>query len=320
MAIRVFVTYAWDTPAHQEKVFSFVERLRIEGFEARVDKMITQEHTAPDFNEMMVKEFTQADKVLIILSKGYKEKAEGFLGGVGKEFRMVMTEIEREPRKYILGSFDGRGSEVSPLPLGGREIVNLNSPAEFERLLHKLMDTPELMFSPVAASVPILQTKTISAFVPNTAGTPALVIKDLTADMGTIGTAAQQITRASFNLTAKIANIGETSIKDFSVEIHVPRKLVSDDALNSRIEDDRVVFEFNPGKTLFKNQLYPTPPVKLEFAHWRLGGVFDQQIAVKVFSDSESLEKSFPVEEIFKIRPAYGGEPQLLRPEMFQRP
>ena len=81
--------------AFKEKVISFVEFLRNNGFEADMDIKLMQEETAIDFNRLMHKGILKYDKVLIVLSDNYKTKAEAFEGGVGKEYRFIINDIEK---------------------------------------------------------------------------------------------------------------------------------------------------------------------------------------------------------------------------------
>ena len=84
--------------------------LRENGFNAVIDKLIAQKETAADFSKMMHQAFTEYDKVLVVLSKGYKEKAETFQGGVGTEYSLLIKDIESNVTKYILGSFEANKS------------------------------------------------------------------------------------------------------------------------------------------------------------------------------------------------------------------
>ncbi len=77
----VFVSYSWDTIDFQDKVISFVNFLRQNGFNADIDKRIMQDESAIDFNKLMHKGIRNYDKVIVILSSNYKKKAEAFEGG-----------------------------------------------------------------------------------------------------------------------------------------------------------------------------------------------------------------------------------------------
>lgn len=102
----VFVTYSWESEEHNDKVLSFTDFLRSQGFSAENDKFHSQNETATDFNKMMHQAFTDYKKVIIVLSKGYIEKATKFKGGVGNEYSMIIKDIETSVNKYILVAFE----------------------------------------------------------------------------------------------------------------------------------------------------------------------------------------------------------------------
>ena len=125
---EVFVSYSWDSEDHNQKVLAFTNHLRENGFEAQLDRMLSQEETAINFIKMMHKAMSEHPKVIVVLSKGYKEKAETFKGGVGEEYGILLNDISGNPNKYILVSFEERSDAIIPLGLKGRDIVDLSKP------------------------------------------------------------------------------------------------------------------------------------------------------------------------------------------------
>lgn len=123
-----------------------------EGFNATFDRRLNQEKTATDFPKMMHLAMTDYRKVIIVLSKGYKEKAENFTGGVGNEFQLIINDIEANPKKYILVSFEGISDEITPLAFKGRHTVDLsnNDETAWNELRSKLRDEPIIDLPPVA--------------------------------------------------------------------------------------------------------------------------------------------------------------------------
>ncbi|MFT4073647.1 MAG: TIR domain-containing protein [Dysgonamonadaceae bacterium] len=166
---EVFVTYSWDDDNHCDKVISFTNFLRQSGFNAEIDQMLIQEETAINFKKMMHRAMTDYKKVVVILSKGYKEKAEAFKGGVGNEYELILNDIEENPNKYILVSLDGIKNNIIPLFFKGREIVDLseNTNEKQQKLFAKLQDIKQYQFADVSGSKPIIQQKVISDFIPS---------------------------------------------------------------------------------------------------------------------------------------------------------
>ena len=168
----VAISYAQDGDAYNNKVMGFVNLLRGEyGYEAIMDQLLKQEHTAIDFNEMMSKLILNSNKVIVVLSRKYKRKAEEFTGGVGKEYRIILDEIDNKTNKYIFITFDSLDDinieEIKPANIGNREILDFSEGAEqWNELLSKLSGTPIYQFSDVAREKKKPKTKKI-AFVEN---------------------------------------------------------------------------------------------------------------------------------------------------------
>lgn len=164
MKEEIFVTYAWGTEEDNHKVYSLVERLRIEGFNATCDVIKMQEQTAINFKEMMQKGLTQ-DKVIIVLSEGYKKKADEFKDGVGTEYRTVINDIEENENKYILVSFCEVTNEtlksICPYMLKGRYVINLNKKEALNELFAKIKGEAIFEFSEVSPNEPEIERKKI---------------------------------------------------------------------------------------------------------------------------------------------------------------
>jgi len=166
----VFVSYSWDGNDYKDKIISFVEFLRNNGFEADMDIKLMQDETAIDFNRLMHKGILNYDKVLVVLSPNYKTKAEAFEGGVGKEYRFISSDIDKNPKKYVFTSFEpitnGVIDTIVPIEFKGREIVDLHKDESnnFEALFAKLTDTKVYKFSDIAKNTPLVESKRIMPF------------------------------------------------------------------------------------------------------------------------------------------------------------
>lgn len=163
--IKVFVTYAWEDDEHNERVISFTNHLRSIGYEAVVDRLLSQQESATHFKEMMFKTLNQADKVIVVLSKKYKTRADTFEGGVGTEFRYIVSDIPKNPKKYILVAFDGYRDEIIPTALQDRDIVDISKAGSMDRLQGKLDDVPDYEFREVAPVKNKLKPKEIKPFL-----------------------------------------------------------------------------------------------------------------------------------------------------------
>lgn len=169
----IFVTYSWDSEEHRTKVASFVAFLRNNGFNATFDEELIQNQTAINFGTMMVSRFHKSDKILVVLSRGYAEKANTDSGGVGVEYQYIINDIKNSPTKYILVSFEelieNIIDEITPFGLKGREIVDLNSDVRdgYQKLFSKLRDQKIINLPPVAKVKAEIKEKVIPEFKPN---------------------------------------------------------------------------------------------------------------------------------------------------------
>lgn len=159
----IFISYSWDSKEHEDHVLSFAEELRKEGFNVDIDKILSQRKTATNFNQMMLEAFTNSEFIIIVLSNGYKTKADKFAGGVGIEYRIIVGEIDRFPKKYILVSFSGLDETIIPVGLAGRDIIDISAKG-LEPLFRKLTDQPEFVLSPASKQKPKLGARSIPSF------------------------------------------------------------------------------------------------------------------------------------------------------------
>lgn len=167
--INVFVTYAWDGyDEHDEKVISFVNFLREKGYNASMDRKLSQDETATNLNKMMIEGIQNSNKVIIILSPKYKEKANTFTGGVGFEYALIIEELKTNNNKFIFASFGNASiDEISPTGIKGREVLDLKKDQDssnFNALFSKLQNKNLIQFSDVSPILPEVQTKLIKPF------------------------------------------------------------------------------------------------------------------------------------------------------------
>ena len=162
----VAISYAHDSVEYNEKVMAFVCCLREKyGYNAIMDEYLKQKETAIDFNEMMAKLIPNAEKVIVLLTAKYKERADQFLGGVGDEYRIIIEEINKYPKKYIFATFDPISEksidEIKPVAIGNREIVYISEDEQWDILFSKLSDTPIYDFPDVAENKTLPRKKVV---------------------------------------------------------------------------------------------------------------------------------------------------------------
>jgi hypothetical protein len=101
MPVRVFISYAHDDAAHEERVRRFWLFLRGQGVDARLDLAVAGRRV--DWAEWMTREVRDADRVLVIASPEYKRRAEGDVRpdegrGVQWEVRLIRDVVYADQR------------------------------------------------------------------------------------------------------------------------------------------------------------------------------------------------------------------------------
>jgi hypothetical protein len=86
---KLFISYSWSTPDHQQWVLDLATVLRNDGVDVILDKWDLKEgNDAYAFMEKMVTD-PSIKKVALISDKKYTEKADNREGGVGAETQII---------------------------------------------------------------------------------------------------------------------------------------------------------------------------------------------------------------------------------------
>lgn len=133
---KVFISYSWTSPSHEDWVIHLAERLISDGIDVVLDKWDLKEgNDMYEFMESMVNS-PEVHKVLIILDKKYSEKANARSGGVGTEAQIISPKIYKEvsQEKFIpiVAERDDEGNAFIPTFLESRVYIDLSSDEHFE--------------------------------------------------------------------------------------------------------------------------------------------------------------------------------------------
>ena len=303
----VFVTYSWDDEDHENRVHAFVNFLRENGFNAKMDKMFSQEQTSINFKQMMHQAMNSFNKVIVVLSPGYKIKADEFKGGVGTEYRMLINDIEAKPRKYILFSFQDISPTIVPFGLQGNEVIVEHSKLWQEKLFAKLTGKDLYHFSPVAEKKPAV--KAVAATPPSF----PLKLVEFRSTPSTTMKSGGLVRQADYHGELVIENVGKTTIENFSVELSLPAQVVLQPH-HYRIDGDSVII-LSEVKQIFPGQKINTPSFNLHFAsHQHVGKIFGSDMKVKFYTNSGvSPEFAIPMTGPFFIDGNYGQKEVLTK-------
>ncbi|TQF09377.1 hypothetical protein FJV41_44895 [Myxococcus llanfairpwllgwyngyllgogerychwyrndrobwllllantysiliogogogochensis] len=150
-APKIFISYAWSSPDHNERVRGLADRLFGDGIEVIIDVYSLRE--GHDIIAFMEKLATQKDisKVLIISDKKYAEKADKRTGGVGTESQIISSEVYSsiEQEKFIPIVFElDDGKPALPVYLKNRYFIDMSTleseNENYERLIRNIYNKPQL--------------------------------------------------------------------------------------------------------------------------------------------------------------------------------
>ena len=149
-APKLFISYSWSNPSHEQWVVDLATSLRESGVDVMLDKWDLKEgHDAYAFMEKMVSD-PEIEKVAIISDKTYSEKADGRHGGVGTETQIISKEVydnqQQEKFVAVVSEKDESDQPCLPTYYKSRIYIDLSEPDSyadnFEKLLRWIFNKP----------------------------------------------------------------------------------------------------------------------------------------------------------------------------------
>ena len=149
---KVFISYSWSSPGHEDWVLSLAHQLMNDGVDVVLDKWDLKEgQDKYHFMESMVTS-SEIDKVLMICDEKYAEKADSRAGGVGTETQIITSQVYNKvsQEKFIpvVAQVDENGQPHLPAYLKSLIYINLSSEVnyalEYEKLLRNIYNRPSL--------------------------------------------------------------------------------------------------------------------------------------------------------------------------------
>ncbi|WP_397454755.1 toll/interleukin-1 receptor domain-containing protein [Pseudomonas lurida] len=136
---KVFISYSWDSPEHRQWVAFLAAHLRAQG----IDIILDQWHVrgGEDLAAFMDRSIREADRVLVICSEGYVERATQRRGGVGFEHMIVTGALMQNMGtvKFIPIVRQATDQIVIPAELSTRLQFNLSAGEQYENQLNELI-------------------------------------------------------------------------------------------------------------------------------------------------------------------------------------
>jgi hypothetical protein len=159
MAPKVFISYSHDSQEHKGWVIDLARFLVSYGVDVLIDAWAVR--PGEDIPKFMEDGVTSADRILMICTKRYVEKADGAIGGVGYEKMIVTAELIKnlDTSKFIPVIRQSEPDRKVPKFIGARYYIDLSegvdehaARAHLLRDLHNMPpDRPPLGPSPFAA-------------------------------------------------------------------------------------------------------------------------------------------------------------------------
>jgi len=135
---QVFISYSHDTPEHKQWVLKLASDLRRNG----VDAVVDQWNLSPgdDIAVFMEQGLTSAERVVVVCTEGYVQRANNGQGGVGYEKMIVTAElIDNLGTKKFIPIVRNAGKPAVPTFLGYRLYIDFEDDSKYPSMLDALI-------------------------------------------------------------------------------------------------------------------------------------------------------------------------------------
>ena len=160
---KLFVSYSHDSLEHKKWVLDLATQLRASGVDAILDQWELK--PGDDLPHFMETQLAAADKVLMVCTEAYVEKANAGVGGVGYE-RMIVTAdlLQRIDSNKVIPIIRQSGQPTLPTFLKTKVYLNFSRPDQYEFGFDELVRT--LHNAPLYVKPPVTDTPFPSVAVP----------------------------------------------------------------------------------------------------------------------------------------------------------
>ncbi|GAB6197336.1 toll/interleukin-1 receptor domain-containing protein [Lysobacter xanthus] len=142
---KVFVSYSHDSQAHKQWVLELATRLRNSGVDAILDQWDLR--PGDDLPHFMETNLANADRVLMVCTDRYVEKANSGSGGVGYEKMIVTADLLKTiDSNKVIPLIRQQGTHNVPTFLRSKLFIDFSTEEQaefsFDELLRTLHDAP----------------------------------------------------------------------------------------------------------------------------------------------------------------------------------
>ncbi|MCH8011948.1 MAG: toll/interleukin-1 receptor domain-containing protein [Candidatus Marinimicrobia bacterium] len=170
---KVFISYSHDTLGHKKWVLELATRLMNNGVESIIDQWDLG--PGDDLPTFMEKYVTSADRVLMICTDKYVDKANSGKGGVGYEKMIITSELMvKIDSNKIIPIIRQKGTRRLPVFLQSKLYIDFSKDDEFEisydelvRSIHgsPLFQKPKIGNNPFASPIDRMPQKTVDSLL-----------------------------------------------------------------------------------------------------------------------------------------------------------
>lgn len=136
---KIFISYSWSNPEHEELVLSLAESLISDGIDIALDKWELRDGDDPiAFMESMVND-PSITKIIMVIDSKYTERANNRKGGVGNESTILSNQLyQKRDRNKIVAVIVEPDAEP-PTFYAGRLYIDLSNPDKYADEYEKLV-------------------------------------------------------------------------------------------------------------------------------------------------------------------------------------
>lgn len=134
---KIFISYSWEDDAHNKWVHELADKLR-KNFDVEIDEKIP---LGMDINVFMESKVSNSDRVLMILTPIYKQKADSRISGVGYESVLMSEELYKNQDSIKFVPIIRKGTKESSFPkyIGDRKGLCMVNDSDFETKFNALV-------------------------------------------------------------------------------------------------------------------------------------------------------------------------------------
>lgn len=137
-APKVFISYSHDTPEHKKWVLDLATRLVNAGVDANIDAWSLE--PGDDLPHFMETQLAQSDRVIMVCTENYVNKANKGSGGVGYEKMIVTSALMRNiDDNKVIPIIRQQGTNYTPTFLRTKLYLDFSNDDEFEAVIDDLV-------------------------------------------------------------------------------------------------------------------------------------------------------------------------------------